>query len=46
MSCGGCKDFCGMCMVRVHDGYIVDGWNSFDFLSFYQQLGILPQLPS
>ena len=39
-------DIWGMCMARVRDGYIVDGWNTFDFLTLYQQIGALPPLPS
>ena len=39
-------DFWGMCMARVRDGRIVDAWNTFDFLKLYQQIGMLPQLPS
>jgi len=35
-----------MTMVRVRDGKIVEAWNTFDFLSFYQQIGLLPQLPA
>jgi predicted ester cyclase len=38
-------DFYGMTMVRVRNGKIVEAWNNFDFLSFYQQIGMLPQLP-
>ena len=34
--------FTGMCLARVADGLLHEGWNSFDFLSFYQQLGVLP----
>jgi predicted ester cyclase len=30
----------GMCIARVADGKIVEGWNNFDFLALYQQLGI------
>jgi len=32
-------DFWGMVMARVRDGQLVEGWNCFDFLSMYQQLG-------
>ena len=32
--------FTGMCMARVKDGLLVEGWNNFDFLSMYQQLGL------
>ena len=32
-------DFWGMSLVRVKDGQIVEGWNSFDFLGMYQQMG-------
>jgi predicted ester cyclase len=35
-------DFWGMCMARVRDGQIQEGWNSFDFLSLYQQIGLVP----
>jgi len=39
-------DFTGMTMARVGtDGRILEGWNSFDFLSMYQQLGIEPPKP-
>jgi predicted ester cyclase len=40
-------DFWGMCIVRVRDGQIVEGWNCFDFLAMYQQLGWVknPPLP-
>ena len=30
----------GMCMARVKDGKIAEGWNNFDFLTLYQQLGM------
>jgi hypothetical protein len=26
-------------MVRVQDGQIVEGWNCFDMLAMYQQIG-------
>jgi predicted ester cyclase len=32
-------DFWGFTRGRVVDGQIVEGWNTFDFLAFYQQLG-------
>jgi predicted ester cyclase len=35
-------DFYGMTMARVREGRIVEGWNSFDFLTMYQQLGWVP----
>jgi len=31
--------FSGICMVRVENGKIAEAWNSYDFLSLYQQLG-------
>ena len=34
----------GMVMARVENGQIAEGWNCFDFLSLYQQLGLLPAL--
>ena len=34
--------FSGFTMTRVEDGRIVEGWNTYDFLSMYQQLGIIP----
>jgi predicted ester cyclase len=35
-------DFTGFTMVRVRDGQLVEGWNQYDFLSLYQQLGWIP----
>ena len=32
-------EFTGMSIVRVKDGKFVEGWNNFDFLKMYQQLG-------
>jgi predicted ester cyclase len=32
-------DFWGMTVGRVENGLIVEGWNSFDFLTMYQQIG-------
>jgi steroid delta-isomerase-like uncharacterized protein len=34
-------DFTGIAIVRVSDGKIAEAWNSFDFLTMNQQLGIL-----
>ena len=31
--------FNGLSAVRVKDGMFVEGWNNFDFLKMYQQLG-------
>jgi steroid delta-isomerase-like uncharacterized protein len=36
---GRAVDFWGMTMARVVDGQIVEGWNSFDFLTMFQQFG-------
>jgi steroid delta-isomerase-like uncharacterized protein len=30
--------FDGICILRVKDGKIVEGWNSFDFLSMFRQM--------
>ena len=38
-------DIWGMGMARVVDGKIAEGWNSFDFLTMYQTVGVLPALP-
>ena len=32
-------DFWGVAIVRVKDGRIAEGWNVFDFLTMYQQIG-------
>ena len=34
-------EFNGMCMVRVEGGKIVESWNSFDFMTMYQQMGAI-----
>jgi predicted ester cyclase len=34
-------DFWGMCIASVRDGRIQEGWNSFDFLSLYLQVGLV-----
>ncbi|MGI6456293.1 MAG: ester cyclase [bacterium] len=36
--------FRGICYARVQDGQIQEGWNHFDFLELYQQLGVI-QIP-
>jgi predicted ester cyclase len=38
-------DFWGMAMLRVQDGQIVEGWNCFDMLSMYQQIGWVASPP-
>jgi len=35
-------DFQGITMGRVSGGQIQEGWNVFDFLAMYQQLGVAP----
>jgi predicted SnoaL-like aldol condensation-catalyzing enzyme len=32
-------DFWGTSIIRVRDDQIVEGWNTFDFLTMYQQMG-------
>jgi predicted ester cyclase len=39
-------EFTGMTMARVRDGQIVEGWNAYDFMTMYQQLGIEPPQPA
>ena len=34
--------FRGMSFVRIKDGKIVEGWNTFDQLGMMQQLGVVP----
>jgi len=31
----------GIAIVRIRDGKIVEAWNNFDFMSLYQQLGVM-----
>lgn len=31
--------FTGLCVGRYKDGKLTEGWNNFDFLKMYQQLG-------
>lgn len=35
-------DFHGVTITRITDGTIREGWNCFDFLTMYQQLGTMP----
>ena len=39
-------EFTGMTMARVVDGRIIEGWNTYDFMAMYQQLGIEPPQPA
>ena len=32
-------EFHGMTIARVRDGKLIEGWNVFDFLAMYQQIG-------
>jgi steroid delta-isomerase-like uncharacterized protein len=34
-------DFRGMAMARIADGQVRECWNCFDFLTMYQQLGVV-----
>ena len=38
-------DFWGVAIVRVEDGRIVEGWNCFDMLALYQQIGWVASPP-
>jgi steroid delta-isomerase-like uncharacterized protein len=38
-------DFEGMVIARVGNGQIQEGWNCFDFLAMYQQLGVVSATP-
>jgi steroid delta-isomerase-like uncharacterized protein len=44
---GKTVDFYGITIARVVDGQLVEGWNVFDFLRMYQQMGWVkePVLP-
>jgi len=33
--------FTGMVIIRVKDGRFCEGWNNFDFLALYQQVGMV-----
>lgn len=32
-------EFTGMTIVRVKDGKLIEGWNNFDFMALYRQIG-------
>jgi len=43
---GGQKvQFTGMTFVRIHQGKIIEGWNNFDFMTMYKQLGFQMAAP-
>jgi predicted ester cyclase len=42
---GNPVEFTGTTIVKVRDGRIVEGWNSFDFLTMYQQIGWVKNPP-
>jgi predicted ester cyclase len=33
-------EFTGICILHERDGKVFEGWNNFDFLALFQQLGI------
>ena len=35
-------EFTGVTSARVRDGILLEGWNVFDFLTMYQQIGWVP----
>ncbi len=37
--------FTGIVLLHVKDGKFYEGWNNFDFLSLYQQLGLVKMPP-
>jgi steroid delta-isomerase-like uncharacterized protein len=37
-------EFTGMTIARVQGDQIVEGWNCFDFLALYKQMGLLSEL--
>jgi predicted ester cyclase len=39
--------FTGLCIIKVKNGKLIEGWNNFDFLKMYQQLGhiLLSEIP-
>ena len=43
---GAPVDFWGITILRAENDQIVEGWNSFDFLTMYQQFGWVRSPPS
>ena len=43
-STGRAVEFSGISIARIAADQIAEGWNLVDFLTCYQQLGVLPQL--
>jgi steroid delta-isomerase-like uncharacterized protein len=39
-------EFTGMCIVRIADGKIAEAWNNFDFMTMFQQIGVLQLNPA
>jgi len=39
-------EFWGFTLARVVDGKLVEGWNTFDFLAMYEQLGVGLNMPT
>ena len=37
-------DLWGMGIARVQRGRVIEAWNCFDFMSLYQQIGLLPAI--
>jgi steroid delta-isomerase-like uncharacterized protein len=42
---GKAVDFQGIVLATIVDGQLRSGWNIFDFLTMYQQLGVIPPVP-
>lgn len=39
-------EFWGFTLARVVDGQLVEGWNTFDFLAMYDQMGVHLNMPA
>ena len=44
MATGSPIEIYGVAIAVVRDGQVQEGWNCFDFMSLYQQVGMLPPL--